>query len=82
MQAIDAFVEDADMVMEAIWLALQIPPTLTLPHEGGGDNDALRTSDLLSIQRYSLNSLPPCGGGLGWGAPCTRTHIRRVKVRY
>jgi very-short-patch-repair endonuclease len=28
-------VEDADMVMEAIWLALQMPPTLTLPHEGG-----------------------------------------------
>jgi hypothetical protein len=34
MQAIDAFVEDADMVMEAIWLALQIPRTLTLPNKG------------------------------------------------
>jgi very-short-patch-repair endonuclease len=29
-------IEDSDMVMEAIWLALQMPPTLALPHEGGG----------------------------------------------
>jgi very-short-patch-repair endonuclease len=39
-------VEDADMVMEAIWLALQMPPTLTLPHMGGhmggGDQNAMR----------------------------------------
>jgi hypothetical protein len=52
MQAIDAFVEDADMVMEAIWLAVQIRPTLTLPHEGGGDNEPLCTSDLLLAQGY------------------------------
>jgi very-short-patch-repair endonuclease len=31
------FIEDSDMVMEAIWLALQRPPTLALPHEGGGN---------------------------------------------
>ena len=42
MQAVDAFVEDADMVMEAIWLSLQMPPTLALPHEGGGDLKTVR----------------------------------------
>ena len=42
MLAIDAFVDDADMVMEAIWLALQMPPTLALPHEGGGDLKSVR----------------------------------------
>ena len=31
-------IEDSDMVMEAIWLALQMPPTLALPHEGGGNS--------------------------------------------
>ena len=30
-------IEDTDTVLEAIWLALQMPPTLTLPHKGGGD---------------------------------------------
>jgi very-short-patch-repair endonuclease len=30
-------IEDTDTVMEAIWLALQMPPTLTLPHKGGGE---------------------------------------------
>jgi hypothetical protein len=34
MQAIDAFVVAADKDVEAIWLAAQMPPTLTLPHEG------------------------------------------------
>jgi very-short-patch-repair endonuclease len=33
------FIEDTDMVMEAISLALQIPPTLSLPHEVGGDSE-------------------------------------------
>ena len=41
-------VEDADMVMEAIWLALQMPPTLTLPHEGGGDSDRAQSSQNLA----------------------------------
>jgi very-short-patch-repair endonuclease len=45
-------VEDADMVMEAIWPALQRPPTLTLPHEGphegGGDSDRAHSSQPLA----------------------------------
>jgi hypothetical protein len=35
MQAIDAFAEGADMVVEAIWLAPQMPPTLAFPREAG-----------------------------------------------
>ena len=41
-------VEDADMVMEALWPALQMPPTLTLPHEGGGDSDHAHSSQPLA----------------------------------
>jgi hypothetical protein len=37
MQAIDAFVVAADKLVEAIWLAAQMPLALTLPHEGGGN---------------------------------------------
>ncbi|MFI5457696.1 MAG: DUF559 domain-containing protein, partial [Isosphaerales bacterium] len=33
--------EDLDPILEAIWLALRAPPTLTLPHKGGGNKPAL-----------------------------------------
>jgi hypothetical protein len=52
MQAIDAFVVAADKDVEAIWLAARMPPTLILPHKGGGDHEPIRTSDLLFTQRY------------------------------
>jgi very-short-patch-repair endonuclease len=50
-------IEDADMMMEAIWLALQMPPTLTLPHKGGGDQKAALTSNV-----PPLLALPDPGG--------------------
>ena len=28
--------QETEEVMEAIWLALDVPPTLTLPRKGGG----------------------------------------------
>ena len=37
-------------------VAMLVTPTLTLPHQGGGD---------------FRSSLPPCGGGLGWGSTAT-----------
>ena len=36
-----------------------VTPTLTLPHQGGGD----------------FSSLPPCGGGLGWGGKPAHLNI-------
>jgi hypothetical protein len=36
------------------------PPTLTLPRKGGGNNTPTNEG--------FPGSLPPCGGGLGWGA--------------
>ena len=54
MQAVDIFGEGADMVFEGIWLALQTPPTLALPHEGGGDCEAFCNSDTLLFRRYFL----------------------------
>ena len=38
MQTIDAVVEYADVVLELLCLAQQTPPTLALPHKGGGDS--------------------------------------------
>ena len=53
-------IEDADMVMEAIWLALQMPPTLTLPHEGGGDlAERQHRSPLRSQRRDRQSKCPP-----------------------
>jgi hypothetical protein len=49
MQAIDAFVVAADKDVEAIWLAAQMPLTITLPHKGGGDLKAPRTGTLLPL---------------------------------
>jgi very-short-patch-repair endonuclease len=51
------FIEDSDMVMEAIWLALQRPPTLALPHEGGGNYLMLSKSQLRPIQRHRIYGL-------------------------
>jgi hypothetical protein len=41
-------------------LAQSLPPTLTLPLQGGGDFES-------SKLKKQLDSLPPGGGGLGWG---------------
>jgi formate dehydrogenase iron-sulfur subunit len=50
------------------------PPTLTLPRKGGGDRD----ESLLGREGGDPNdSLPPCGGGPGWGVEDSRrNHIQ------
>jgi very-short-patch-repair endonuclease len=61
------FIEDADMVMEAIWLALQMPPTLALPHEGGGKScrgDSFQQPSAADVEAFdsrasSQNPSPP-----------------------
>jgi|GEM_PF-5080831 len=53
-----------------------LPPTLTLPRKGRGDNCSFRIGfgdgshlqfKKLDSNSKTLNPLSPCGGGLGWG---------------
>jgi len=44
-------------------LVLALPPSLSLPHKGGRER----------APNAGVCSLPPCGGGSGWGVARRRT---------